>query len=324
MDKNLTFISSENARAKLRDVAQLLRKSSQRLKYSWRMMEKEEVIYGPHAVFDYAYFGLLLFRIYFKGGYSSEKDKNNIIKKLSDNPYIVAVYELSGGFDLAIEMEAPNPSRFNKELKKMIEMLPTLNKYRISLNLVTHLYPRSYLTKSIDLVSSIPKEIVIGGDRAVEKFDDKEMKIVKGLLENSRMRWNSLAKKTELNIKTVNKVVKGLRERKIIRGFKYILDTDKLEIYKFRLFLNLHNVSKERETELIDFMSKTREIVQINRTVGDWDMEVDIESFNKAVIRQLVIQLRENFKDLIENFNSIEFYRYYKREYLPKFLVGGE
>lgn len=324
INKELVFLYSENSRAKIKELAEKLGKSSQRLKYTLKAIEREGVVYNPYCIFDYSYLGLILFRVYFKGGYAGEKDKMEIIKKLGENPNVVSIYELSGEFDLAIEIESPNPSRFNKELRKVVGLVPTLNKYKIILNLVTHLYPRFYLVKDVGLITEAAGEIIIGGDREREVFSEKEMRVMRQLVENPRIRASRLAKSLGLNIKTTGGVMKDLKGRKIIRGFKYLIDTEKLGIYKFRLFLKLHNVSREREGELMEFMRKTKEIVQLNKTVGDWDMEVDIESGDKAVIRQLIIGIRENFKDLIEDFNIIEFYKYYKKSYLPRYLFGEE
>src|SRR3989344_1427928 len=139
--KELIFIYTENARIKIKELAKLFKESSQRIKYSLNVFEKERVIYNPYCIFDYSYFGLILFRVYFKGAYISEKDKSEIIKKLYENEYVVSIYELSGEFDLVIEIEAKNPSRFNKVLKNISDLIPTLRNYKIVLNLVTHLYP---------------------------------------------------------------------------------------------------------------------------------------------------------------------------------------
>lgn len=324
LNKELIFLYSENARAKIRDLANILKKSPQRLKYSFKILEKEGIIHNPYSIFDYSYFGLVLFRVYFKGGYISEKDKEEIIKKLRENQYIVSMYELSGFFDLAIEIESPNPSRFNKELKKIANLIPTLNSYKIILNVVTHIYPRSYLINNNELMNNVKQEIIVGGDRGLEKFNENEMIIMKNLLNNPKLRLMTLAKQTNLNVKTVKSVLKNLEKKKIIKGFKYITNTEKLDIYKFRLFLHLHNLSQEREKQLMDFMLNTQEIVQVNKTVGDWDMEVDIESFDRARIRHLTIHIRENFKDLIETFNIIEFYQYYKKSYLPLYLFSQD
>lgn len=323
-DRNLIFLYSENAREKIRNLAKILKKSPQRLKYSINILEKEEILHNTHCIFDYSYFDLILFRVYFKGGYIGEKDKAAIIKKLSENPYVVSLYELSGEFDLAIEIESPNPSRFNKELKKLANLIPTLNNYKMILNLVTYIYPKTYLTKNTSLIDNSIPEIIIGGDREIQTFNRNEMSIMKNLLENPQIRLTSLAKQSSINVKTAGSVLANLQKKEIIRGFKYIVNASRLEINRFRLFLNLHNLSQEREVQLSDYLLRTKEIVQVNKTVGDWNMEIDIESFDKTQIRQLITQFREEFKDLIGNFNLIEFYHYYKKSYLPKYLFSEQ
>jgi DNA-binding Lrp family transcriptional regulator len=323
-DRDLIFLYSENARNKIKNMSILLKKSSQRLKYAVGVLDKESIIYNSHCIFDYSHFGMILFRVYFKGGYISEKDKSNIIKRLTENPYVVSVYELSGEFDLAIELESPNPSRFNKELKKVAGVIPTLNSYKIILNLVTHIYPRLYLLEKKELAANIAPEIIVGGDRAVEDFDAHERAIMKNILDNPNVRLCALSKQSNLNVKTAASVLRKLQRKKVVRGFKYLVNTNRLGIFKFRLFLKLHNLSPDREKELMDYLLKTNEVVQLNKTVGDWEMEVDIESLDKSRIRYIIIQMREDFRDLIETFNIIEFYQYYKKSYLPAYLFGPD
>lgn len=319
-DGDLIFLYSENARTRIREIAHMLTKSPQRLKYSLKMLEKEGFVNHPHCIFDYSYFGLILFRVYFKGGYISEKDKDYIIKELKENEYVVSIYELTGEFDLAVEMLSPNPSRFNKELKKVTSLIPTLNNYKIILNLVSFIYPREYLLKNNQLADIVSKDIIVGGDRSIEQFDSNEMEVVRNILENPRIRMTTLAKQTKLNVKTTTNILKTLKKRRIVKGFKFVVDTNKLDINKFRLFLKLHNLNIEREKQLKEYFLKTKEIVKVNKTVGDWDIEIDIESLDKSKIRYLIVQLREGFKDLIENFNIIEFYQYYQVSYLPRYL----
>ena len=74
----------------------------------------------------------------------------------------------------------------------------------------------------------------------------------------------------------------------------------------------------------MEFLTQTKEIVQMNKIVGDWDMEIDIQTFDKTKTRAILLQLREQFKELIERFNVIEFYSYYKRSFLPLFLFKEE
>ncbi len=323
-DYDLIFLCAENCRAKIKEMSILLKKSSQRLKYSINVLEKEEIITNPHTIVDYSYFRLIMFRVYFKGGYIGERDKNKIIEYLKNNPYITSIYELTGEYDLIIEALSPNPSRFNKEIKKIITQFPTLNNYKIILNLVTYLYPSIFILENQELAKIIRSYTLIGGDRPLEEFNENEIKIIKNLLENPKIRFTTLAKKSEVNVKTANKIIKDLKKRKIIRGFKNYINTNKLEIYKYRLFLKLHNLEPEREQELKEFLLITKEVIIVNKTIGDWDMEIDIESLTKVKIRYIIVKLREDFKDIIENFNIMEFYDQYKKTYLPRYLFEDE
>src|SRR3989338_5041148 len=139
INTDIIYLRSENARMSVKEISNYLNKSPQRLKYSIDVLEKEDILKNPYCIFDYSYLGLLLFRVYFKGAYTSEKDKMRIIEELQKNPYIVLIYELSGEFDLTLEFASPNPSKFNKELKKLSELSKSLSDYKIVLNLVTHI-----------------------------------------------------------------------------------------------------------------------------------------------------------------------------------------
>ncbi|MBI4159508.1 Lrp/AsnC family transcriptional regulator [Candidatus Woesearchaeota archaeon] len=324
ISRELLFLYSENARIKIKELAHLLKKSPQRLKYNVKTLEKDKIAFNPYSMIDYSFFGLLLFRVYFKGGYISEKNKNLILQKLRDQPYVVSIYELDGAFDLVIEMEAPNASRFNKELRKITTETPTLNNYKILLNVVTHMYPRLYLLKHsslAELITKFGRDTIVGGDRQVETFSKSEIDVLYSVLLNPKIRLTKLAQQTGMNIKTANSILKRLTQRKIIKGYKNLVDTHALEIHKHRLFLKLHNLSQERENQLMDYILKTPEIIQVNKTVGDWDMELDLESFDKSRIRYLTVQLREDFGELIENFDIMEFYQYHKKTFLPNYLL---
>ncbi|MBN2101654.1 MAG: Lrp/AsnC family transcriptional regulator [Candidatus Aenigmarchaeota archaeon] len=320
IDKESLFVFTENSRTRLKDASVMLKKTPQRLKYSLKVIEDEGILSEPFCIFDYSRFGLILFRVYFKGGYIGDRDKESVIKKLVQNPHIVSIYELSGEFDLAIEMAAPNPSRFNKELKKVADLVKTLNTYKVVLNLVTHIYPRSYLLKTNELLMGRENDVIIGGDRGIERFTDNEMAVMGALLRKPLTKMTFLSKETGMNVRTAKSIVKGLENRNIIEGYKRIVDPNKMGINKFRLFLKLHNVTQERDTEMLDYMISKKEIVQLNRTVGDWDMEVDIEALDKTAIRRVIHNMRQEFTDIIETFNMIEFYQYYKRTYLPMSL----
>ena len=318
-DYPLVYLRSEYRCRSLKELSRHLSKSQQLLKYSTNTLEKENILYDPYFIFDYSYFGLILFRVYFKGVYVKEQDKMRIIKELKDNPYILSIYELTGEFDLAVEFTFPNPSKFNKEFKKIISVNPLLKEYKIVLNLVTFIYPRNYLIKDQKL-QSLDSYKIIGGDREKEEFDRQEISLLKVILNNPTTRYTKLAKNSGMNVKTAKSVLNNLMRRNIIRGCKFLINKNKLKINKNWLFLKLHNLNLERESHLMKYLHDCREVIQVNKTVGDWDLEIDLEALDKSGIRQIILQLREEFSDVIGHFNLIEVYDYYKKTYLPEYL----
>jgi len=318
-DLDLIYLYSEQARMKLKEIAKALKKSPQRTVYSMQVLEKQEILHHPFTIFDYSYFGMILFKVYFKGAYITEKEKEKLVDYLSKNPYVIAVYELSGEFDLVIEMESPNPSRFNKELKKIATENPKLNNYKVILNLVTHLYPRTYMVKN-QIPALISDETIVGGDREIYDYNDSELAIMSKLLEQPQIRLSTLSKKAGLNVRTAKSILNKLQTNRIIKGYKMLIDHNQLGISRVRLLLRLHNIHQEREHELLNYMLKTPEIIHVNKTVGDWDIEIDIESLEKKRIRELILEIREEYTDIIENFNIMDFYHFYWRRYLPTYI----
>ena len=165
---------------------------------------------------------------------------------------------------------------------------------------------------------------IVGGDREKDFFKPEEMEIIKVLLHNPTIRYTKLAKESGLNIKTAKSILNNLTKRNIIRGCKYLIDKNKLSIHKNRLFLKLHNLDLEQESRLLEYLHDNPEVIQLNKTVGDWDMEIDMESLDKSRTRYIISKLREEFSDLITSFNLIEVYDYYKRTYLPEYLFKEE
>ncbi len=317
INNNLLYLYSENCRASFSFIAKKLRKSPQIVKYSINQLEKEGIIPFYYTVVDYSLFNMLLFRVYFRGGYSRGLELNSLIKKLIENPSVVSVYETGGQYDLIVEFMAENPSRFNKELKLIISENPELNNHDIIINVVSHIYPRYYLLGKNKMNYSNPlKEIIIGGDRELSKISKNQKNVLIALVKNPRERITSIALKLKINAKTALSVMKSLEEKKIIRGYKSSIKTGKLNIIHNRITLKLHNIDPLKEKQLMDFCINTPEITRLNKTIGQWDIEIDAETISQIDFRDIYLKIRDEFKDIIMLFNSYRIYNKIKHKYI--------
>jgi len=318
IDKKLLYFYGENCRLSLSKIAKKIHKSPQLVKYTINRLEKNEIIPFYYTVVDYSCFDMLLFKVYFKGGCSKSSELNLLIKKLMENPYVTSIYEMSGQYDLLVEFMAKNPSKFNKELKMLIKEHEELNNYDIIINIVSHLYPRDYLMPKNKKANEITilSEIIVGGDRDKTILNDKEKRILLAFVENPKIRLTSIASKLDINIKTVISVIKSLKSKKIIRAYKSALNIEKCNLINNKITLNLHNIEPEKENKMLDFCLNNPNIVKLSKTIGAWDVEIDVETSSPTDFREIYLKIREEFKDVIRSFNSYRMYKVFKHNYL--------
>jgi len=318
IDKRLLYFHGENCRLSLSEIAKKIHKSPQLVKYTINRLEKSKIILFYYTVMDYSCFDMLLFKVYFKGGCSKSSELNLLVKKLMENPYVTSIYEMGGQYDFLVEFMATNPSKFNKELKMLIKENEELNNYDIIINIVSHIYPRDYLTprskKAKDL--NFPSEIIVGGDRDKIVLNDKEKRILLAFVENPKIRLTSIASKLDINIKTVMSVIKSLKNKKIIRAYKSALDMEKCSLISNKITLKLHNIEPEKENMMLDFCLNNPNIVKISKTIGAWDFEIDVETNSPTDFREIYLKIRDEFKDVIRSFNSYKIYKIFKHKYL--------
>jgi DNA-binding Lrp family transcriptional regulator len=311
----IIFLYGENARIKLKEVAKQLRSTPQRISYHIEQLKKNNILQLPHAIFDYSYFGLLLFKVYLTGGYLTEQEKKRIADTLKSHHSVVAIYDLEGEADQCIEIISPNPSAFNKTLKELSKEFSDLADYKIVLNVVTHIYPKRYL-----MPAYLPEEseIVIGGDRPVRIFTEQEKEVIKATIQNPLQASFLLAKKAGLHPTTFKKTRKALEEEKIFRGVKYLIDTQQLGFERVRLLISTKNFTLEQDTNFLKLLKDHPNVVKMHRTIGDWNLEIDLEAKTRAQLRKTIIELKEAFSEVMKELRTAEIYQYHKRFYLPR------
>jgi len=319
IDGDLTYLIVENGRIKLKEISQRIKKSSPRLKYNLKILNKEGIIVCPHSVIDYSYFGFLLFKVYLKGGFYSEEENKKIIANLKKNQAVTSIFETEGKFDFVIEMMAENPSKFNKEIQKISKEIEH-NSYTIVLNVVTHLYSRSYLVKNVVEQSN---DLIIGGDRAIRNFEANQLVFLKEINTNPLKKMSQISKKTKIHTQTLKSIFNKLKQDKVFRGTKYEISPNVAEIEKIKLFIKTHPKTQKEELEFSDFLYQTKEVVEMHKTIGEWDLEIDIDAKNRKDLLKIIRKIKENFKPIIKEIDTVEILEIHKKQYLPDSFLNS-
>ena len=62
---------------------------------------------------------------------------------------------------------------------------------------------------------------------------------------------------------------------------------DKINYQYYKVLLSLINFSEEKEKELLEFCKNHNNIVYVLKTVGSWDMEIELEVHVKVLLESV-------------------------------------
>jgi len=136
-------------------------------------------------------------------------------------------------------------------------------------------------------------------------LDEKELRIVKALRENSRISIRALAKKTGLRPSTVHLKIKKLKKEGVIERFTVKLDNKAVE-ENFIVFL-LIKTKKDIKSSVFNY-SHIKEVFGVT---GEYDILIklkfrDIDEFNDFIIKFRKEQEPEATLSLVATINLKE------------------
>ena len=313
----------KNCREPLSSLIKKTKLSKQLASYKLKNYIESGLILSFNAFIDYVRFGYLNFRVYFKINYLSEEKFRTLLKTLMEHDSIAGLIECGGKYDLIAIFAALSPSEFNKRLKELIAKNPAqLKNYVILTTVVTHYYSRTYFSQinkdALDLFrDNTGFDTIIGGDRSFLTIDKKDNMILELLQSNARLSSVSLATKLKSDPKTVRLRIRALENRTIIKGFRPIFNVQKVGFIVNKILLKYHNLSVEKEQELMTFCKYNPNIVELIKIFGEWDLELTVETRTREEFQKVYISIREKFEDIIQDFESFPVFETHKKEFLP-------
>ncbi|NIO22683.1 MAG: winged helix-turn-helix transcriptional regulator [Candidatus Aenigmarchaeota archaeon] len=306
-----------DARTSLSRIGKSVRKSQQIVSYTVNSLVEKEIIRGFYTIVDYSRMDMLNFRVHFRAKYLGDRNFSELIDYLVSEKHTSWIATRGGGHDVVCSFLTPNPSKFNKIWKGIIEKFPEqIQKYVILTTIVNIDYGRKYLFNDNP---KIPQKIY-GGDKEPVEIDETDMRILKDLSENARMNSVELANKLSITPKTVIGRIKKLIKEEIILGFRPSVLARNMNHVSSLFLIKYHNVSLGGD-EFITYISKHPSIVRAVKTIGEWDMELQVESENVAELRNVEMEIREKFATLIKDLYSVPLYMTYKKTFFPGFLA---
>ncbi len=158
------------------------------------------------------------------------------------------------------------------------------------------------------------KAEIVGG-KELAKYDHKDEEILSLLANNARLNLLEIAQTVDLTPMAVKYRIKNLEKKKVIQGYRPLIDFTKFgyEYYKVDLFLE--NLNKLNQIEA--FCHSHPNIVYIDRSIGGSDLEFDLEVKNLTHFVSIMEEIKEKFKGAIRHFEFFSVIKIHKTLYFP-------
>ena len=158
-------------------------------------------------------------------------------------------------------------------------------------------------TKPNTKTKKLHGEIVFQEQQEKITLDLKDKKILAVLARNSRTPFTTIGKVVGLSSENVLYRIQRLKEQQIIVDFFTAIDSRKLGILSFVVFIKFSKISKEKQELLINSFLRNDHISWLTTTAGQFDLMIFVQVMN---IYEFEIEWQNILKEYGQNFSETD------------------
>ncbi len=266
-------------------------------------------------------FGYTSYKLYLQLENVDEKKQNEILEHLKNHAFCVWAVTCAGRFDMIVAFFAKTPEHFTKIVNEFLaNYSPYIRDTTSNLMVNISHFKRKYIAGSSDVHTPI-----IGGEAKID-LDLEEIKILTSLSTNARKSYAEIANETGLSLDVIRYRIKKMKDNGVIQGSRLGLNKELFGFEYHKLLLKLKDLTPARERSLVEFFSQNTNIVDVVKTLGEWDMEVDIDVKNSFDLHKIIMDLKNSFPTLIRRYESVQIFKEHKYNFFPmgNYLLGSK
>ena len=300
-----------NARQSSSQIAKKVGLSKDAVLYRIKNLEERKIILGYHSVLNLSKLGFLSYKIMLSFRDIDSNIETSIINYIKNEKSAGWVVSCDVAYNLMAIFWVRNSFTFNEFLKRFLEKFSKYIRERQIIMLTeNHMQRKSYLfNKNLNL------EDIYTGNEKEEELDEKDLKIIKILANNSIGKLYKIASSLKLTPEAVSHRIKVLQQKGILQAFRPTINSSLLGYQYYNVLFKLKRF--EDIKALFDFFKEQKSIIYFVGYMGGYDIGVDIEVKNISELREFLQKTRDLFKNDIESYTSILIYQQHKLSYLP-------
>lgn len=311
-DKRILFELDRDASVTTSSLAKKIRRSKQFVDYRIKKLEQEKIILGYTTVIDYSKLGYFSIRVYLKFHNITTKKQKEIEEELIKDKSVWWLVTLEGPWDVGYAVAIKNVLDFYDYWDKIMK------KYRkfISKNsvvLYTHIkqYPKSYIINK----KNVEEGTLVGSSKDVVTITEFDKKILRLISDGARTPLIEIAEKLKTSPQVINNHIKKLEKLGVIQGYRALIDVSFLGYRYYKSYINLVDTEKLKEFE--SFCAQHPNILNVNRTIGGRDYEIELQAMSFNEFEKIMNEIRDNFPGMIDDYEFVVAREEKKMTYFP-------
>jgi Lrp/AsnC family leucine-responsive transcriptional regulator len=308
-DKKLLYEIDLDARQGTSALGKRIGLSQEGTFYRLKRLEKRGIISGYMTLLNFGKIGYTGYGVYARFQNVTKDGKKRIIDELKQHDHIYWIAEFGGRFDIAFAIMAKDIVHFNEMFSALsTKYNDVLKDFTVAIRVELVQFPRDYL---VEKTAGKRRNPGFGRRIESEKLDRLDELVLKGISDNARCSTLELSKKIRMPFSTVSSRLKRLEKREIVQGYGAQIHCQEFGYQSYQLFLNTHNMTKERRKDLFAYCQSHHNIVFFIETVGKWNCEIIYEIEDQKKLQDLIIDMRTKFSDIIVDVESIVLFDHY-------------
>lgn len=258
--------------------------------------------------------GYMHIKIYLRLHNITKQSEEELVQNLNSQKNIFWLCSMRGKYDLVASIYVKTIAEFSKKYE---EIFGQWGDYILERNVVVLERAFTY-TKAYLVPQQKPEEVVYSlGEEKLMELDVIDIKLLKILNKEGRKPLIEIAKLLRVSSDTVRYRLNNLKKNGVISGFGVKIDYRKLSHSYHLLFLKVQNMNEQKYAKLETVAKLNENVIIFIKTIGDHDIELEVETTNNKELDQLLRTLRDNFVSEIKDYEILEVTREHRMTYFP-------
>ncbi len=314
-DKQLMFELDMGCRQSYSLLSKKVGLSKQSIEYRVRGLVDKGVIKGFYAALDVSKLGYMYCRVFVQFYGISPPKELEIINYLLAMKEVGWVISVDGSWDLNFVIWAKNIEELSRVVDQISYDYGSLIKRKVvSVAIKIHHFQPKFLLSQFQEGKAVTME---SGTKQATELDALDYRILSLLALDARMPLITMANKLNTSYKVVGYRLRRLERKGVILCYRAELDFNMLGYTHYKVFLTLHNNSREREEQLLEFLRMHPNVIYVTKALGISDLEFECIIPTSADFYNLIRDLRSKFFDVIQDHATVMFSETHQINYLP-------